>query len=189
MQGWQCRIGPESTVVLKSTFLDERVRVGKGSRGSLFVFTRGGAADAAGNSGPLRVAWHMPVASITFSEAFFRVCQPYIPAAPTPHLLLGTCMLPTPRTGMDQVGLQQCSTLGKVLLFGIVAALMLNGGWLTVNSTLPPVIRAAGVVQVRLQLAGCWWSGASDDGGIVHAAGGSRKATQAPLGFADLLAR
>ncbi len=37
-----------SVVQLRTTYLDERVRLGKGSRGSLFVFTRGGAADRAG---------------------------------------------------------------------------------------------------------------------------------------------
>jgi hypothetical protein len=42
------RIGPPSEVELKTTYLDDRVRLGKGSRGSLFVFSRGGAADAAG---------------------------------------------------------------------------------------------------------------------------------------------
>lgn len=41
------KIGPPSTVVLKTTYLDDRVRIGKGSRGSLFVFTRGEAADEA----------------------------------------------------------------------------------------------------------------------------------------------
>lgn len=40
--------GPPSSVQLATTYLDETVRLGKGSRGSLFVFTRGGAADAAG---------------------------------------------------------------------------------------------------------------------------------------------
>lgn len=45
--GIVARIGPPSTVVLKTTYVDERVRIGKGSRGSLFVFTRGGAADGA----------------------------------------------------------------------------------------------------------------------------------------------
>lgn len=42
------RIGPKSSVVLKTTYVDERVRIGKGSRGSLFVFTRGYDADNAG---------------------------------------------------------------------------------------------------------------------------------------------
>jgi hypothetical protein len=55
--------------------------------------------------------------------------------------------------GMDRVGLQQCSILGKALLFGIVAALMINGGWLLARSNLPPVIRAAGAVQVRAHWA------------------------------------
>lgn len=40
--------GPPSSVELQTQYLDERVRLGKGSRGSLFVFTRGGAADTAG---------------------------------------------------------------------------------------------------------------------------------------------
>jgi hypothetical protein len=43
--------GPPSSVQLSTPYLDERVRLGRGSRGSLFVFTRGGAADEAG--GPL----------------------------------------------------------------------------------------------------------------------------------------
>ncbi|MEW5311480.1 MAG: hypothetical protein WDW38_003191 [Sanguina aurantia] len=51
------KIGPPSSVELQTQYLDERVRLGKGSRGSLFVFTRGGAADTAGAlawlSGPL----------------------------------------------------------------------------------------------------------------------------------------
>ncbi|KAF8069498.1 PAP8 [Scenedesmus sp. PABB004] len=42
------RAGPPSSVQLSTPYLDERVRLGKGSRGSLFVFTRGGPADAAG---------------------------------------------------------------------------------------------------------------------------------------------
>lgn len=41
-------IGPPSSVVLTTTYVDERVRLGKGSRGSLFVFTRGGPAEDAG---------------------------------------------------------------------------------------------------------------------------------------------
>ncbi|EFJ50966.1 hypothetical protein VOLCADRAFT_116549, partial [Volvox carteri f. nagariensis] len=41
------KIGRFSSVVLTTTYLDERVRLGRGSRGSLFVFTRGGAADEA----------------------------------------------------------------------------------------------------------------------------------------------
>ena len=44
------RIGPPSSVQLATTYLDERVRLGLGSRGSLFVFRRGGASD---HEGPL----------------------------------------------------------------------------------------------------------------------------------------
>lgn len=46
--GDSLRVGPSSDVTLKTTYLDERVRLGQGSRGSLFVFTRGGPSDAAG---------------------------------------------------------------------------------------------------------------------------------------------
>lgn len=38
--GPKLRIGPKSSVVLSTTYLDDHVRLGKGSRGSLFVFTR-----------------------------------------------------------------------------------------------------------------------------------------------------
>lgn len=41
------RIGPSSSVVLKTTYVDEKIRLGRGSRGSLFVFTRGGPSDDA----------------------------------------------------------------------------------------------------------------------------------------------
>ena len=40
-------IGPKSSVVLSTTYLDERVRLGRGSRGSLFVFTRKSSERAA----------------------------------------------------------------------------------------------------------------------------------------------
>jgi hypothetical protein len=45
--GVTTRIGPPSSVVLTTTFLNERVRLGLGSRGSLFVFTRGGESELA----------------------------------------------------------------------------------------------------------------------------------------------
>ena len=47
--GLSLRIGPESSVVLKTSYLDEAVRLGKGSRGSNFVFVRGGEAETAGD--------------------------------------------------------------------------------------------------------------------------------------------
>ena len=46
--GIATRFGPSSSVVLTTTYVDDRVRLGRGSRGSLFVFTRGDAADTAG---------------------------------------------------------------------------------------------------------------------------------------------
>ena len=42
------RIGPPSSVQLTTTYLDEQVRLGLGSRGSLFVFRRGGVSDREG---------------------------------------------------------------------------------------------------------------------------------------------
>ena len=42
------RIGPSSSVQLTTTYLDKRVRLGEGSRGSLFVFRRGGVSDREG---------------------------------------------------------------------------------------------------------------------------------------------
>ena len=47
--------GPSSEVELATTYLDERVRLGKGSRGSVFVFVRGGnqADERAGLVGQL----------------------------------------------------------------------------------------------------------------------------------------
>lgn len=47
--GLSLRSGPESSVVLKTSYLDEAVRLGKGSRGSSFVFVRGGEAETAGD--------------------------------------------------------------------------------------------------------------------------------------------
>lgn len=46
--GIHLRIGPASSVQLKTTYLDSRVRLGLGSRGSLFVFRRGGQSDREG---------------------------------------------------------------------------------------------------------------------------------------------
>lgn len=48
LPGLALRIGPRSSVQLATTYLDERVRLGRGSRGSLFIFTRGGEADRVG---------------------------------------------------------------------------------------------------------------------------------------------
>ena len=44
-----CRFGPSSSVILTTTWLDDKVRVGRGSRGSRFVFLRGGYARSAGD--------------------------------------------------------------------------------------------------------------------------------------------
>lgn len=41
-------VGPTSSVVLATTYLDKRVRLGRGGRGSSFVFTRGGPCESAG---------------------------------------------------------------------------------------------------------------------------------------------
>eukprot|EP00903_Cladosiphon_okamuranus_P009275 g8850.t1 len=44
-RGVTIQSGPKSSVRLAATFVDDRVRLGKGGRGSLFVFTRGGPAE------------------------------------------------------------------------------------------------------------------------------------------------
>lgn len=46
--GISLAVGPTSSVVLSTTYLDERVRLGRGGRGSSFVFTRGGVCENAG---------------------------------------------------------------------------------------------------------------------------------------------
>lgn len=62
---------------------------------------------------------------------------------------------------MDRVGTQECSPLGKVILWAVVAFFMLNGAWLASRGGLPPVVRAAGLVQVLLgtALGGVIWRG------------------------------
>eukprot|EP00904_Undaria_pinnatifida_P001096 jgi/Undpi1/10988/HiC_scaffold_30.g13289.m1 len=43
-RGLTVRAGPQSSVALAATYVDDRIRLGEGGRGSLFVFTRGGPA-------------------------------------------------------------------------------------------------------------------------------------------------
>ena len=134
--------------MLKTTYVDERVRLGKGARGSLFVFTRGGAADEAGVQGVY--------VCVEGGSGGFNI----LPALRRWKRVNSL----QPPAGMDQVGLAQCSTVGKGLLLAAVAGFMLNGGLLMANSGLPPVIRAAGVVQLLL---GCALGGVCYKGGIV----------------------
>lgn len=128
--GVHIRIGPPSSVVLKTTFVDERVRLGLGSRGSYFVFTRGGAADAAGGCPrPGCVVCTACLIWLWGTWVHLRA-RPKLAAAMLCQCLQGVCVSPSQRTpphaGMDQVGLEQCSTAGKVVLFGIVGALMVS---------------------------------------------------------------
>ena len=48
--GIDLAIGPKSQVQITTTYLTPEVRMGKGGRGSLFVFTKGGPADSAGDA-------------------------------------------------------------------------------------------------------------------------------------------
>jgi hypothetical protein len=113
--GIHARIGPPSSVVLTTTYLDERVRLGRGSRGSLFVFTRGGAAEGA---------------------------------------------------ELPEVGLQRSSRGGVALVGGVVAALVVGGGWVLARAQAPAPARAAGVVcmLVGAVLAGVFYRGGIIDG-------------------------
>uniref|UniRef100_A0A7S3VJL2 Plastid lipid-associated protein/fibrillin conserved domain-containing protein n=2 Tax=Dunaliella tertiolecta TaxID=3047 RepID=A0A7S3VJL2_DUNTE len=96
--GLHLRIGKESDVTLTTTYLDERVRVGKGSRGSLFVFTRGGAADKAGmdvvgrqSTAPATVFTLAStcIASLLGGLALFLSAMPLLQALSFPLMLLG----------------------------------------------------------------------------------------------------
>ena len=100
--GIHTSIGPSSSVVLKTTYVDERVRIGKGSRGSLFVFTRGFESDAA---------------------------------------------------GMDLVGLEKTSLLGKFIVASFIACLMAAGGYLSYRYMTVPHIGGIGLFMVMVGLA------------------------------------
>ena len=58
--GIHLAVGPTSSVVLTTTYLDDQVRLGRGSRGSSFVFTRGGASNHAGDACPYPVTHASP---------------------------------------------------------------------------------------------------------------------------------
>ncbi|GIL70436.1 hypothetical protein Vretimale_3563 [Volvox reticuliferus] len=66
------KLGNPSIVGLTTTYLDERIRLGKGRRGSLFVFTRGGAADAAGMD-QVGLQRTSPTAAAAFSAFFLSL--------------------------------------------------------------------------------------------------------------------
>lgn len=73
LPGLSLRIGPESSVVLTTSYLDETIRLGKGSRGSRFIFVRGGDADSAGDQTHSRsqvastlIASYVPIMSIKY---------------------------------------------------------------------------------------------------------------------------
>ena len=63
--GISLAVGPTSSVVLSTTYLDERVRLGRGGRGSSFVFTRGGVCGNAGKP------------SCTLSHGWLGTCASY----------------------------------------------------------------------------------------------------------------
>lgn len=100
--GIHTSIGPSSSVVLKTTYVDERVRIGKGSRGSLFVFTRGFESDGA---------------------------------------------------GMDLVGLEKISLLGKFIVASFIACLLAAGGFLSYRYMAVPHIGGIGLFMVIVGLA------------------------------------
>ncbi|GAB4817030.1 hypothetical protein N2152v2_004076 [Parachlorella kessleri] len=86
--GVHTRLGGTSSVVLKTTYLDERVRLGRGSRGSLFVFTRGGQADRAGmdqvgleRTSPLGLLLLTAVLSGLVGAGALAASRPSIPTA------------------------------------------------------------------------------------------------------------
>lgn len=97
--GIRARIGPKSSVVLKTTYVDKRVRIGKGSRGSLFVFTRGYDSDAA---------------------------------------------------GMDLVGLEKTTAVGKAILAASIGAMIASGGFICHRYMTVPHIGGIGLFMMLL---------------------------------------
>ena len=65
--GINLAVGPPSSVVLSTTYLDERVRLGRGGRGSSFVFTKGGASD---NAGELCILFSSPWPVLLILQCF-----------------------------------------------------------------------------------------------------------------------
>ncbi|KAK3246747.1 hypothetical protein CYMTET_43732 [Cymbomonas tetramitiformis] len=53
--------GPKSSVVLTTTYLDDRVRLGKGSRGSYFIFTRFSPTESSVDETPGSPLWKVAV--------------------------------------------------------------------------------------------------------------------------------
>lgn len=82
LPGLALRIGPRSSVELATTYLDPRVRLGRGSRGSRFVFMRGGAADLAGARPDCSAAQLVPLLMHSgMGNRWSLFCAPILPSA------------------------------------------------------------------------------------------------------------
>lgn len=85
--GIHTRIGPPSSVVLTTTYLDEKVRLGLGSRGSRFVFSRGGTADVCSmetvgleRTSPLGIAIVVSLLGLFIIGGGWAMSNPTVPA-------------------------------------------------------------------------------------------------------------
>ena len=123
------RIGPESSVQLTTTYLDERMRLGRGGRGSRFVFISGGCSDQAGACEAVNthgmllplMCWLLctPVHLVALQRVrLLNVSRPALFAVKA--LRCSGCA-----AGMDQVGLGKTTATGWAMLgaaeLGLVA--------------------------------------------------------------------
>ena len=90
--------GPESSVELITPFLKKQIRLGKGSRGSLFVFTKGGKAD-----------------DVNVIQEYDRQATPYAGIIIIGSIFLVGCLL---------YGIQRCFGPKPVLLLMLILLLV-----------------------------------------------------------------
>lgn len=88
--------GPPSQVKLKTTYLDERVRLGIGSRGSLFVFTKDAAARSA-----VAQEWKLLFSPDARGPRLIPIAA--LPAAAA--AVLGACAFVSPLAGLGTLAL------------------------------------------------------------------------------------
>jgi PAP_fibrillin len=166
------RIGPESSVQLTTTYLDERMRLGRGSRGSRFIFIRGGYSDQAGEHAR-DTSWE--------AEATFCHVLPALVASDGMQHFLFLCSMPcccainahlcppydsvmaVHAADMDQVGQRRTTATGWALLAAAVVGLVAGTVRLAHGASLAS--RAAAVVVGLLAgaIATVVWRGGQNE--------------------------
>jgi hypothetical protein len=128
-------------VVLKTTYLDEQVRLGKGKFGSRFVFTKGGEADLAGNR---------PRAN-TCTLLLIMLAPSCLLAADIPLLLTLHCCMPA---GMDKVGTEATVTARNFILLALWVGVLAGCGWLAASGGTIQRTAAVAIGLVSMLVAG-----------------------------------